>query len=76
VSSFEDASGVIRESRELGDLIDWADAIVVLVTHRAIDWDRVYGDAALVVDTVNSSRERTLGDRQVLRLGAGWSNGG
>ncbi len=26
-------------------LIDWADVIVVLVAHRAIDWDHVYGAA-------------------------------
>ena len=76
VPTFEDASGVVRESRELGDLIEWADAIVVLVAHRAIDWDRVYRDTALVVDTVNSSRERATSDRQVLRLGAGWSSAG
>jgi hypothetical protein len=40
--------------------------------HRAIDWDRVYERAGLVVDTVNSSRGRAVGERQVLRLGAGW----
>jgi hypothetical protein len=41
-----------------------------------IDWDRVYERAALVVDTVNSSRGRTVRDRQVLRLGAGWGRQG
>jgi UDP-N-acetyl-D-glucosamine dehydrogenase len=76
VPAFEDAAGAVRESRELADLLDWADAIVVLVAHRAIDWDGVYGDGRLVVDTVNSSRDRATGARQVLRLGAGWSNGG
>ncbi|HEY6570173.1 MAG TPA: nucleotide sugar dehydrogenase [Candidatus Limnocylindrales bacterium] len=76
VPSFEDAGGVVRESRDLGDVIEWADAIVVLVAHRAIDWDRVYREAALVVDTVNSSRERSTSERQVLRLGAGWSSVG
>ena len=43
--------------------------------HRAIDWERVYGDGRLVVDTVNSSHDRPTRERQVLRLGAGWSNG-
>ena len=76
VAAFEDAAGTVRQSRELGDIIEWADAIVVLVAHRAIDWDRVYRDGALVVDTVNSSRERATSDRQVLRLGAGWSSVG
>ena len=39
----------------------------------AIDWARVYRDAALVVDTVDTSHGRTTRPRQVLRLGAGWS---
>ena len=38
-----------------------------------IDWERVYATAGLVVDTVDSSRGRTATDRQVLRLGAGWT---
>ena len=51
----------------------WADAIVVVTAHRAIDWDQLYREADLVVDTVNSSASRPTRDRQVLRLGAGWS---
>jgi hypothetical protein len=35
----------------------------------------VYGQAGLVVDTVNSSRGHPTRERQVLRLGAGWSTG-
>ena len=46
-----------------------------MTPHKAIDWDHVYATADLVVDTVNSSRKRTVRDRQVLRLGAGWSTG-
>ena len=42
--------------------------------HAAIDWERVYQRAELVVDTVDSSRGRAVADRQVLRLGAGWSS--
>ena len=75
VAAFTDVTGVERENRDLDDLLGWADAIVVLVGHRAIDWERVYGDGRLVVDTVNSSRDRPTRERQVLRLGAGWSNG-
>ena len=40
---------------------------------RAIDWAAVYERAELVVDTVDSSAGRSTRDRQVLRLGAGWS---
>ena len=46
------------ESTELDALLDWADAIVVVTAHAAIDWPRVYGQADLVVDTVDSSRGR------------------
>jgi UDP-N-acetyl-D-glucosamine dehydrogenase len=74
ISSYRDAAGTSRDSKPLDELIGWADAIVALVAHRAIDWDRVYADAGLVVDTVNSAAGRTVGDRHVLRLGAGWSN--
>ena len=72
VSGFRDAAGVDRDSRDLDELLGWADALVVVTAHRAIDWDRVYDGADLVVDTVNSSVGRTVRPRQVLRLGAGW----
>jgi hypothetical protein len=48
---------------------------VVVTPHKAIEWDHLYASADLVVDTVNSSKGHTLRERQVLRLGAGWSNG-
>ncbi len=72
VPRFRDATGVERESRDLDDLLGWADVVVVVTAHRAIDWDRVYGTADLVVDAVNSSAGRSVRLRQVLRLGAGW----
>jgi UDP-N-acetyl-D-glucosamine dehydrogenase len=74
VASYLDADGVTRQSDALDDLLDWADAIVVVTAHAAIDWERVYQRAELVVDTVDSSRGRAIADRQVLRLGAGWSS--
>ena len=74
VASYLDADGVTRDSAALDDLLDWADAIVVVTAHAAIDWGRVYQRAELVVDTVDSSRGRAIADRQVLRLGAGWSS--
>jgi UDP-N-acetyl-D-glucosamine dehydrogenase len=73
VSSFRDAAGVVRDAVGLDELIDWSDVIVVVTAHRAIDWDRVYERADLVVDTVNSSSGRGARDGHVLRLGAGWS---
>jgi UDP-N-acetyl-D-glucosamine dehydrogenase len=73
VPQFRDGAGEVRETVPLDDLIDWADVIVVLTPHRAVDWDALYARASLVVDTVNSSRNRSPRERQVLRLGAGWS---
>jgi len=75
VDAFRDAAGTQREGAQLDDLLRWADAIVVVTAHAAIDWGRVYDQASLVVDTVNSSRGHRTTDRQVLRLGAGWSTG-
>ena len=46
---------------------------MILAGHRAIDWELVYGQADLIVDTVGNSNSRTPRERQVLRLGAGWS---
>ena len=73
VTSFRDAAGEVREETGLEDLLGWADAIVVVTAHRAIDWTTVYERADLVVDTVDSSAGRSTRERQVLRLGAGWS---
>ncbi|MFL5770356.1 MAG: nucleotide sugar dehydrogenase [Chloroflexota bacterium] len=74
VPSFRDGGGVTHESRPL-DATLGSDVVVVVTAHDAIDLDAVYRQADLVVDTVNSSRERDLRARQVLRLGAGWSGG-
>ena len=73
VPRFKDEGGVVHESVGLDALLHWSDVVVVVTPHRAVDWDHVYDTASLVVDTVNSSRGRTLRERQVLRLGAGWT---
>ena len=73
VEAFRDAAGVERTSTDLDALLDASDAVVVVTPHRAIDWGKVYDRAGLVVDTVNSSRDRAVRERQVLRLGAGWA---
>jgi UDP-N-acetyl-D-glucosamine dehydrogenase len=75
VESFTDAAGTVRAGTPLEELIDWADVIVVVTAHAAIDWTTVYGRADLVVDTVDSSRGRSSRARQVLRRGGGWSRG-
>ena len=73
IAAFVDGNGAQRENQPLDDLLGWADVVVVLTAHAAVDWDVVYGRPDLVVDTVNSSAGRDVRDRQVLRLGAGWS---
>jgi len=72
VPSFRDADGATRESQPL-DAVLGSDVVVALVAHRAIDWDAVFEQAGLVVDTVNASAGRRVRQRQVRRLGAGWS---
>ncbi|MGZ9161346.1 MAG: nucleotide sugar dehydrogenase, partial [Candidatus Limnocylindrales bacterium] len=73
VASFTDATGAVRDETPLDELLGWADAIVVVTAHRSIDWASVYDRAGLVVDTVDSSHGHATRERQVLRLGAGWS---
>ena len=75
VDSFTDAAGTVREETGLDELLGWADAIVVVTPHTSIAWSAVYERAGLIVDTVDSSRGRPTRERQVLRLGAGWSTG-
>jgi UDP-N-acetyl-D-glucosamine dehydrogenase len=75
VASFTDAAGVERTGRSLDELFGWADVFVVVTAHDAIDWWTLYDKAGLIVDTVNSSRNHPTQERQVLRLGAGWSTG-
>ena len=73
VPVFSDARGVTHESRPLDDLLGDSDVVVVVTPHASVDWERLYEAADLVVDTVNSSRGRVRRSRQVLRLGAGWT---
>ncbi|HXI80506.1 MAG TPA: nucleotide sugar dehydrogenase [Verrucomicrobiae bacterium] len=74
VERFRDVAGVERESASLDAILASSEVVVVLAAHRAIDWDRVYAEADLVVDTVNSSRGKANRRHQVLRLGAGWTD--
>jgi UDP-N-acetyl-D-glucosamine dehydrogenase len=72
VPRFRDADGVTRQNQELDALLASSDVVVIVVRHREVDWDSVFG-ADLIVDTVNASAGRTPGERQVRRLGASWS---
>ena len=73
VPQFRDDDGRDHTGVGLDSLIHWADVFVVVTGHRAVDWDHLYASADLVVDTVNSVRGRAIRERQVLRLGAGWT---
>jgi UDP-N-acetyl-D-glucosamine dehydrogenase len=75
VPKFRDDAGRDHTGVTLDALLHWADVLVIVTGHKAVEWDYLYEQADLVVDTVNSSRGHTLRDRQVLRLGAGWSKG-
>ncbi len=73
VATFRDAQSIVRENTGLDELLGWADIIVIVTPHTAIDWDRTFDQGSLIVDTVDASRGRSTRPRQVLRLGAGWS---
>ena len=47
VPSFRDGQGEVRPSTDLDGLLEWADVVVVVTAHRAIDWVRVYERASL-----------------------------
>jgi UDP-N-acetyl-D-glucosamine dehydrogenase len=74
VPTFHDVDGMAYASAPLDELLAASDLVVVLTAHAAIDLDRVYARAGLVLDTVNSSKGRTLRPHSVLRLGAGWNS--
>lgn len=73
VPVFIDEAGHEMSSETLASLLERSDVVVVVTAHHAIDWASVFERAPLIVDTVNVSRGRSVGPRQVLRLGAGWS---
>jgi UDP-N-acetyl-D-glucosamine dehydrogenase len=75
VDAVTDTAGSEHHTSELEDLIEWADVVAILTAHEAIDWMTVFQRASLIVDTVNRSASMPVKRRQVLRLGAGWSQG-
>ncbi len=49
------------------------DCVVIVTPHDDIDWDAVFDESDLIVDTRDVSGRRPVRRGQVLRLGAGWS---
>jgi UDP-N-acetyl-D-glucosamine dehydrogenase len=72
IERFKDSSGHESESQPLTKLVESSDVTVVLVAHRAVDWQMLYEGSKLVVDTVGSARHREVRPDQVLLLGSGW----
>jgi UDP-N-acetyl-D-glucosamine dehydrogenase len=73
VTAFRDTNGRLVERNELAKLVATSDVLVATTFHAGIDWALIYQRGELIVDTVNSSRGHDVRDRQVLRLGAGWT---
>jgi UDP-N-acetyl-D-glucosamine dehydrogenase len=64
--------GHVRRTVDLSDeMLRWADACVVVTDHRAIPWQRVVDQAALVVDTRNVTGALTPGRARIVGLAAG-----
>lgn len=72
VPTWRDDDGTEYVGQSL-EAVTGSDVAVVTTAHEAIDMARVYAECSLIVDTVNSVRNRPVRDRQVLRLGAGWA---
>jgi UDP-N-acetyl-D-glucosamine dehydrogenase len=72
IPSFTDTRGQAYVSGDLDEVLAESDVVVALTRHAAINWQHVYAEARLVVDTVNSAAGLMTRSGQVLRLGAGW----
>ncbi|HEY8632920.1 MAG TPA: nucleotide sugar dehydrogenase [Candidatus Limnocylindrales bacterium] len=75
VPTFRAADGEHLASIDLDEMLAGSNVLVIVTAHRSVDLDRVYREADLVVDTVNSSAGRAAPAGRVLRLGAGWNAG-
>ncbi|MBL0169303.1 MAG: nucleotide sugar dehydrogenase [Gemmatimonadaceae bacterium] len=61
--------GHMRKSVELSDeMLRWADAVVIVTDHKAVDYQRVVDHATLVVDTRNVTAKLRAGQARVLGL--------
>ena len=76
VRSFAPAYGPPLRSVELEQALPTEpDCVVIVTAQPTVDWALLFGRAGLVVDTRNASDGHRLRSGQVLRLGAGWSEG-
>ncbi|MFN3929816.1 MAG: nucleotide sugar dehydrogenase, partial [Thermoflexus sp.] len=69
-----------REQQELTSVplneewLRWADAVVIVTGHRAVDYERVVREARLIVDTCNATAGIPHGSAIIVRLGAPMPN--
>jgi UDP-N-acetyl-D-glucosamine dehydrogenase len=57
---------------ELSDeMLRWADAVVVITDHKAVDYQRVVDHATLVVDTRNVTAKLAAGRARIIPLASG-----
>ncbi len=64
--------GHVRKGVELsGEMLAWADAVVIVTDHLGVDYQRVVDLATLVVDTRNVTAGLTPGRAQVVGLASG-----
>ncbi|WP_353265131.1 nucleotide sugar dehydrogenase [Gemmatimonas sp.] len=69
--------GHVRKGVELSDeMLRWADAVVVITDHKAVDYQRVVDHATLVVDTRNVTARLTPGRARIIPLASGPAMGG
>jgi UDP-N-acetyl-D-glucosamine dehydrogenase len=50
----------------------WADVVVIVTGHRAVDYPKVVATARLVVDTCNATAGIPSGSARIVRPGAPW----
>lgn len=69
--------GHTRKGVDLSDeMLQWADAIVVVTDHKQLDYQRVVDQAALLVDTRNVTASLRPGRARIVPLASGFRSAG
>jgi len=69
VREFREEEGHVRKGVELSDeMLQWADAVVIVTDHRATDFQRVVDRTKIVVDTRNVTRGLKPGTARIRGL--------
>jgi UDP-N-acetyl-D-glucosamine dehydrogenase len=69
VHEFREEDGHVRKGVELSEeMLNWADAVVIVTDHKSIDYQRVIDHAVLVVDTRNVLAGLTPGRARIVPL--------